>query len=221
MKVNGIRIIVSITVFVFWGCLWDSESNLPDVEKGSFTDGRDGQEYETVEIGTQLWMAENLNINIDSSLCFKHSEDLCGIHGRIYTWNIAVGNDITDAEKGLKIQGICPDGWYIPRTEEWDVLVEHIGGKTNGTVLKSRDGWLENGNGTDMYGFSAKPGGTHISSTGIHAWLGTTVSWWSSSLSTSMTIDGIYIRHLSSESKYLNKFTSSRTSYKYLRCISE
>ncbi len=53
----------------------------------------------------------------------------------------------------------CPAGWHLPSREEWNALATTSGGKAAGKALKSTDGWNENGNGTDKYGFSALPGG--------------------------------------------------------------
>ena len=59
-----------------------------------------------------------------------------------------------------KVQGICPSGWHLPSPAEWKTLFAAVGGQDNaGKVLKSQSGWDENGNGTDAYGFSARPVG--------------------------------------------------------------
>ena len=56
------------------------------------------------------------------------------------------------------MQGICPDGWHLPDTTEWNALIDAVG-ENAGNVLKSRKGWYEDGNGTDAFGFSALPAG--------------------------------------------------------------
>ena len=63
------------------------------------------------------------------------------------------------------MRGICPEGWHLPDTTEWNALFTAVGGSsTAGEMLKSTSGWNDdkgvNGNGTDAYGFSVLPAGT-------------------------------------------------------------
>ena len=137
----------------------------PSIIYGSLTDNRDGMTYRTVVIGTQTWMAENLNYAAENSYCYENEASNCTKYGRLYTWATAMG--------------ICPEGWHLPDSTEWKTLVTAVGDiATSGKVLKSRSGWCErctgedaNGtyksaNGTDDYGFSALPAGKRFSETG-------------------------------------------------------
>jgi uncharacterized protein (TIGR02145 family) len=102
--------------------------------------------YKTVKIGNQTWFAENLNYNVEGSMCYDDDPANCAKYGRLYTWEAA--------------KSVCPTGWHLPSDDEWDILVDYAGGSsTAGTKLKSKSGWGNNGNGTDQYGFSALPGG--------------------------------------------------------------
>ena len=155
----------------------------PDIDYGTMTDSRDGKVYKTVEIGDQIWMAENLNYYDDSDLsvkekswCYGKNDNgdstTCDVAGRLYTWAAAIDSARLYADKSLvcgygiacalpdTVYGICPSGWHLPNKAEWEALFSAVGGKsTAGTVLKSQMGWKKNGNGTDAFGFSALPVG--------------------------------------------------------------
>lgn len=128
----------------------DVEQN--DGNTGTFTDPRDGQTYKTVKIGTQIWMAENLNYEFADSYCVDGDRENLKKYGRLYTY------------KSAKVAR--PDGWHIPSKEEWDELEKFVA-KTLfcgdmdyvGYALKSKDGWKNGGNGTDAVGFGALPAG--------------------------------------------------------------
>ncbi len=113
---------------------------------GSMTDSRDGQTYKTVTIGTQTWMAENLNYETENSYCYNDYASNCTKYGRLYTWTAATTS--------------CPSGWHLPSQAEWDNLFNVIGGQSvAGKVLKSSDNWNSNSSGLDDYGFTVLPAG--------------------------------------------------------------
>jgi uncharacterized protein (TIGR02145 family) len=109
---------------------------------------------EVVTIGGKTWLKRNLNIATDSSWCFRRNPDICARYGRLYNWNAAV-----------KACDALGDGWRLPDTADWNVLIEVAGGREiAGTKLKSNTNWHldSRGNtpvGTDTFGFSALPGG--------------------------------------------------------------
>lgn len=121
-------------------------SNAPELVKGVMTDKRDGQTYKTVKIGTQTWMAENLNYKVKESWCYYNIEDICSWYGRLYKWHIA--------------RNICPSGWHLPTKAEFEMLFDAVGGvKIAGKMLKSTIAWENDANGTDAFGFTALPAG--------------------------------------------------------------
>ncbi|MCL2281947.1 MAG: WG repeat-containing protein [Fibromonadales bacterium] len=148
-----------------------------------FKGSRDGKEYKSVKIGKQVWMAENLNYEAKGSKC--HSNN-CDVYGRLYNWATVMALDQNCSSKSCasqiqsKHKGICPDGWHIPSDADWDTLMTAVGGaSTAGTKLKATSGWNSNGNGTDIYGFSALPSG-HGYSDGSFDYVGSRGYWWSS-----------------------------------------
>ncbi|MCP4438472.1 MAG: hypothetical protein GY810_05965 [Aureispira sp.] len=143
---NQLCILCACSIFLF-SC---GNSN------SSFTDTRDGEIYKTVQIGNQIWMAENLRFDSPNSM---EGDKASPQNGRFYTWEEA--------------QKIVPDGWHLPSGEEWDVLGKQLGmsecdlnpnctrkGQDGhvGEKLKSTSGWGD-GNGIDKYEFNALPVG--------------------------------------------------------------
>ena len=143
-----------------------------EVKTGSITDARDGQTYKTVTIGSQTWMAQNLNYETVNSYCYNDESANCSKYGRLYTWAAAMDSAGTWSSNGkgcgygktcsptYPVRGVCPIGWHLPTQTEWYTLFDTVGGSsTAGTKLKSTSGWTYSGNGTDDYSFSALPAG--------------------------------------------------------------
>ena len=140
--------------------LSSSSVKVPEPEEGTLTDSRDGQTYKTVVIGTQTWMAENLNYAATSSVCPLENSAYCTKYGRLYL----PGGAST----------YCPSGWHVPSLSEWTVLYNYVdannGTEGVGKSLKSTTGWYEAGTtvgkrmavatGKDQFGFSALPAGS-------------------------------------------------------------
>lgn len=134
---------------------------------GTLVDTRaGGQTYRTVKIGTQNWMAENLNFAVDSSWWYMDSEDSGRKYGRLYAWPALM--DLPDSCQATvcasqiqpKHRGICPSGWHVPSQGEWNALENAVGGAENAYGnLKSKTGWENDGNGTDAVGFHLLPAG--------------------------------------------------------------
>lgn len=147
-------------------CKTEAEDNC---EYGTVIDDRDGQVYKTVKIGSQVWMAQNLNYaytgipntyeeytSDSSSWCYDNDPANCAKYGRLYTWAAAmdsVGEWKANGKGcgfGLKcsptypVRGICPKGWHLPDTTEWTVLIKEVGGwSVAGKMLKTTSGWNE------------------------------------------------------------------------------
>jgi len=151
--------------------------------------GDDISNYRTVRIGTQTWMAENLNYNV-SGKCYENNESNCAIYGRLYDWSTAMNlpancNSVSCASQiNAKHQGICPIGWHIPSDDDWDALMTAVGDSSiAGTKLKSSSLWNSDSrvpDGTDEYGFSALPGGIGYPDGGFLT-VGSNGHWWSAS----------------------------------------
>jgi uncharacterized protein (TIGR02145 family) len=95
-----------------------------------------GQVYNTLQIGSQCWLKENLNTgtmipdNQDQSnngmiekYCFNNDPSNCDIYGGLYQWNEAMMYTVFETA-----QGICPPGWHIPSEAEYIELANYLGG---------------------------------------------------------------------------------------------
>ena len=103
-----------------------------------FTDPRDGQTYNSVQIGTQCWMAENLNIGemingseemtdngVIEKYCYDNDPANCETYGGLYQWNEMMEYTTTPG-----VQGICPTDWHLPSDGEWTTLTDFLGGES-------------------------------------------------------------------------------------------
>ena len=150
----------------------------PNIKYDSIVDSRDGHVYRTVKIGNQVWMAENLNFETENSHCLWDTTTTCAEFGRYYDWMTAMdvagvyspnGKDCGDNKRcapTYPVRGICPEGFHLPDSTEWNILIAEAGGKSvASTKLKSKEGWYKSSDdkdyvaGSDDYGFSAAPGG--------------------------------------------------------------
>lgn len=140
----------------------------------SFKDPRDGKTYKAIQIGSQKWMAENLNFEYKvegatyGNLC---NTDGCKIFGRYYTWAAAMDSAGVYSSNGIgcgigkkcsptyPVRGICPEGWHLPDVDEWLVLERTIGRSSSAMQAKGYEEW---NNATDFYGFSALPVGFYV-----------------------------------------------------------
>lgn len=198
----------------------------------SLTDARDGQVYKTVTIGTQTWMAENLNYkSANSYVNSSHPE-----YGRYYIWSAAMdsagvftteGKGCGDAveckvTKTAKVRGVCPTGWHLPSRDECMTLLLYAVGGAH-TKLKSTNGWDSNGNGSDAFGFSALPAGYYASPRKEFELLGSYASFWCStedgiSKAYRLLIDG---RNVDVDGGYAGVGSSGKTLGYSVRCLQD
>ena len=150
--------------------------------------------FNSVKIGNQIWMTENLNVD-----CFQNG-DIIPEAKTAEEWKAAgnakmpawcyYDNDPKNGKKYGKLynwyavndtRGLAPDGWHVPTDKEWPVLSAFLGGvDVAGTKMKSTSGWNDNGNGTNNSGFSGLPGGDRANN-GSFYYVGSYGHWWSSS----------------------------------------
>jgi uncharacterized protein (TIGR02145 family) len=154
-------------------------------------------EPQSVEIGNQVWSAKNLDVvlfaNGDSipeaqskaewllaaelelpAWCYYNENPFDGEkYGKLYNW-YAVHD----------IRGIAPKGWEVPTNQDWKELFDFLGGTdVAGIKMKSKEGWIEEGNGTDTDGFTALASGYRDPNADFKA-IGVVCGWWSNEAET-------------------------------------
>ena len=202
-----------------------------DKNQGTMTDPRDSSVYKTIIMDTLTWMAENLNyadsVNYPSmrkhNWCYNNQIDSCKIHGRLYTWSAAIDsvywstqgitcgytNNSKHTPCGLpeRVQGICPAGWHLPNSNEWNQLLE----------------WLEKIN-IEFYrsGFSTDHTGIYFSTSKSYALFTNIENWtyfWSSTDVETTNYEDVMMLQTSS---YSTKLESSQSNDAVsVRCVKD
>ena len=164
----------------------------------------DGNVYNTVLIGIQCWMKENLMTTKDpdgnaiTRYCYDDDPSNCIIYGGLYNWVTAMDSAASSNNAPSGVQGICPDGWHLPSEAEWDALTNYISSQpglfcggdpyNDAKAIAAQTNWQGSTNtcaiGNDLNannatGFSALPGG-HRASNGTYYYAGYISGWWSS-----------------------------------------
>jgi len=163
-----------------------------------------GQVYNTIQVFSQCWLKENLNVGsmiyggsnqtnngMIEKYCAENDSNNCSTYGGLYQWD-----EMMQYSTLPVTQGICPPGWHIPTDEEWKILegaadsLYGIGGPEwdlaggrgwdAGINLKTTYGWNED-DGTDLYGISMLPGGYRKYDATFHG-AGYNACLWSSTL---------------------------------------
>lgn len=152
--------------------------------------------YKVIDIGGARWMAENLNIETESSRCYNDEKENCEKFGRLYPYS--------------EIETACPEGWHLPDANEWRSLIYQVNG--NMYALSAKDVW-DDDVGTDEAGVSLLPGGTIDN--GSFSDLGNGAYYWIANQSSPMCLRFYYYTPQSSMIDF--KATSSAA----IRCVED
>ena len=188
----------------------------------------DGNSYQTVLIGTNWWMAENLNTmhfsegseiqNVTDASVWGQSSGpaLCNYNnnaafsqdfGKLYNWFT-----VTDS------RNVCPSGWHVPSQQDWNLLINDLGGSGAGGKMKTTNIWeTPNYGATNESGFSGLPAGNRVSN-GIFTGVNFNGSWWSSS---SFGGGYAYFLLLSFDSSEANLIFDDKLSGFSIRCVKD
>lgn len=123
-------------------------SNAAEEFDGSADENVSNENFKTITIGNQVWMAENLNVATENSFCYKDDPSNCERFGRLYTWSAA--------------KSACPNGWLLPSKLDWkqfEISMREKGFSSReemANALRSNS-WAD---GLNTIGFNAEPSGT-------------------------------------------------------------
>jgi uncharacterized protein (TIGR02145 family) len=193
--------------------------------KSTATD-TDNNTYNTIQIGSQCWMKENLKVtknpegNAITRYCYDNDPKICNTDGGLYDWNTAMNNSTQEGS-----QGICPNGWHIPKDSEWYKLEK---GLSTGPCTASRIGMTE----CDSVGTKLKTGGSsgfEAILTGHLFWAsgesegrGTDAELWSSTRTYNSRVEGLnnaFARGLDLSSSNISRDSLSQIDFYSVRCL--
>jgi uncharacterized protein (TIGR02145 family) len=207
-------VVMVLTMALIFSCS-SGDDDEGDKDNGG-SKGNDIANYKTKTIGTQTWMAENMNHAVSDSKCYENKPANCDKYGRLYDWATAMT--------------VCPSGWHLPSDEDWDILMNYVqtdNGRTYtsgshasiaGKYLKATSGWNYGGqswNGEDKYGFAALPG-SYSNSGGSYVIVGKGGHWWSS------TEDGsgnAYRRYMDYDIEGVGRVSNWKSFMFSVRCV--
>lgn len=217
------NIILFAIVLIFTGISSCSTNSIKDI---------DGNNYKTVTIGKQIWMAENLKttrlkdgtiipvvIENDAwikltapSYCwyFNDEKENKNVYGGLYNWYAVNSNKL------------CPEGWHVPSDAEWMILdsfLDDMRGPVGGKLKEKGTGhWkIPNSGATNESGFTALPGG-YRSLEGVFNSKGIAGYWWSS---TEYNATSVYFWTLRYKLATTLKYRSEKFCGFSVRCIKD
>ena len=191
------------------------------------------QVFHEVKIGTQIWMAQNLDIDT-----FRNGEKIPHAKSLVEWQQASIAKtpswcyynfDSTNGKKFGKLyngyavfdpRGLSPTSWHVPGYEEWSVLCEFLGGQFNaGKKMKSISGWKFDNNGNNSSGFNAVPAG--ICNNGTFEYLLGDAYFWSSTESNEGMEGMVKERSLSYAHEMLNNGVLSKGYGLSVRCVKD
>ena len=214
---------------------------------GNFTDPRDEADYQTVTIGNQVWMAENLRYlpsvvgpepGSDTTPYYyvygydgtdvsaAKATDNFASYGVLYNWPAAMAGSASSTTNPSGVQGVCPTGWHLPSHAEWTQLINYLGGvsdaggklKATGTIEAGTGLWYEPNTGaTNETGFTALPDG-YRHYVGTFSSIGREGSWWTTTEYDSLNPLFQYTGHNHSDAGTFNLLKRSGFS---VRCLKD
>jgi len=195
-----------------------------------FIDSRNGQIYNTVQIGDQCWMAENLNIGTqidglvtmsDNSIiekyCYDDDSMNCELYGGLYQWNEMMQYKTAQSE-----QGICPNGWHLPSDAEWFEMENYLDPSINNPDIT---GWRGIDCGEQLLaggssGFEVLLAGKREWNTGGFTRMGERAHFWTSTIN-SYNPEDSWFRQLHNDETQIYRNGASKLYGVSVRCVKD
>lgn len=189
----------------------------------------DGNYYQSVTIGSQVWMAENLkvtkfsngtnipnvtdnsawrNLSTPAYSWYDNNPSYKNVYGALYNWYCVINNNL------------CPTGWHVPSKEEWQALVFSLGQASAGGKLKETGTahWTSPNTGaTNETKFTALPAGTRLNSDGTFQDLHNVAIWWS----TTIDVNNAWYLYSIYNASNITWYYSNKTYGNSIRCIKD
>ncbi len=231
------------TVCWFNGANWDMGTNRDGQNCGIINYG--GKSYNTIIIGKQCWMAQNLNVgaringtvnqsnnSIIEKYCYNDLESNCDIYGGLYQWNEMMNYTTSSNLNPSDRQGICPPGWHLPSDDEWCQVETYLDETVNctGTGLRGTNAgakmretgtahWMTPNTGaTNLSEFTALPGGNRYYLNGGYTGLSYTAYFGETTESSSFIT---FFRYLSYDSQKAGRASDTKDYGFSVRCLSD
>jgi len=192
----------------------------------------EGNGYDTVQIGNQVWLKANLRTRYfndltqipeitpngswstlaNSGMCWYNNDSAtyASTYGALYNW------------AAVSSGKLCPTGWAVPTEIDWVILTNTLGGlSTAGGAMKdtTTSSWnVPNTGATNSSGFSAQAGGFRLYNSGLFSSIGNTGNWWSLSEAENTTV---WYRSLSHSSDQQTRTSANKRNGHSVRCIAD
>ena len=202
---------------------------ISSIQNGEGVIDIDGNTYQSVIIGEQEWMSENLrttkysdgnvipnvtgntewyNLSTGAWCHYFNNSQHDTIYGKLYNWY------------AVETEKLCPIGWHVPTDAEWTLLTDYLtaNGHTEveGKALKATSGWNNDGNGKDAFEWLGLPGGAR-DNYGVFYSIGYGGNWWSSSLEN--ISNGAWSLYLAHNSDEVHRFGNYKVYGYSVRCL--
>jgi len=185
----------------------------------------DGNIYNTVQIGNQCWMQENLKVtknpvgNDITRHCYGNNTSNCDLYGGLYLWNVAMNGSSSSTAVPSGRQGICPNGWHLPSEGEWILLEMSLGGPhLAGYQLKLPNDTWPTWFGNNSSNFAAVPGGMRNHQP-LFYYAGSQAYFWTATHNSSSTGNAFAFSISSSANSAVTRSSENKSWALSIRCV--
>ncbi len=188
----------------------------------------EGNIYQTIAIGTQIWMKENLKstyysdgTSITGVFVYNDEETNAATYGRLYTWSAVMKGSTSSTTNPSGVQGICPTGWHVASYAEWNALKNYVGNDAKKLREAGNVHWISENPADNSSGFTALPGG-HRFGSGEYNGIGNNGKFWSATEEDAIFAAGIMLSNMNIDIlSDISKIISDKSNSESVRCVSD